>query len=183
MKFTIYIDQLVLEKWKGKIDLTDCLILSLISGLDAKNPNIKNRMKDDFFLITRKWLLQELPLLQVCEKTITRHLMKLTNLGILLRKHIRNHDGTFRSYYKLSDTYNRISKKRHSKVKRPRTVMSLDQGHLRPRPGTPVSHNELISINSLHERSAGETPSGVSPPIDEYEEVFDSEKWKKLKRR
>ena len=113
MKNSIYVDQLVLEAWKGKIDCCDALLIAFIQDLNPQNPAIRDHMWRGHFLITLKWVQDQLPILQLSESTIFRRLQKLQRLGILdsIKKQVRGSQSL--SYFKLSDAFWRVHKKRH----------------------------------------------------------------------
>ena len=116
MKNSVYVDQLVLEAWKGKIDCADALLIAFIQDLNPQNPAIRDHMWRGHFLITLKWIQDQLPILQLSESTIFRRLQKLQRLGILdsIKKQVRGSQSL--SYFKLSDAFWRVHKKRHAEA-------------------------------------------------------------------
>ena len=113
MKHSIYIDQLTLEHWKGKIDTVDALIISFIQDLDPKNPAICEHMWKGHFFITRNWLLDNLPLLNMSPQAISKHFKKLVELGIVSCR-TKTVDGNKKlNHYKLSELFWKIHNKRH----------------------------------------------------------------------
>lgn len=116
MKHSIYLDQLTLEYWKGKIDPTDCLIIAFIADLNPQNPKLKEHMYRGHFLITRKWLLDQLPMLQISAQSVYKRFRKLKDLGVLSCIH-KNVDGNKTlAFFKMSGLYYKISRTRHQKA-------------------------------------------------------------------
>lgn len=131
MKHTIFIDQLTLEHWKEKIDTIDAVIISFIQSLDPKNPAIKSLMWRGYFLITRKFLLEQCPILGPVDppdpkkneekwprRTITRQalyrrLRKLRELGLLCVIHRTITGNKQLAYFKLSDAFWKVNNARH----------------------------------------------------------------------
>ena len=150
MQYSLYVDQLVLEKWRGQIDATDCLIIAFVRGLDANNPAIKRLMRDGFFLVTRRWLLGELPILQLSEQAVYKRLRKLKELGILESKRIRVESGNYLAYFKLSDAYYRVENKRHKDVD---TIVSEDHGAKETMVSEDDDHSLSVSAPSSPETS------------------------------
>jgi len=116
MKHSIYIDQLVLEFWKGKIDVTDCLILSFIADLNPQDETLKKYMYKGHFLITRHWLLDELPMLQIGAQALYKRLKKLRELGIITVLHKTVTGNKQLAFYRMSKLYYKISRMRHIKA-------------------------------------------------------------------
>ena len=114
MKHSIYIDQLALQHWEGKIDFIDCGILGFIQDLDPKNPKIREAMWRGHFLITRKWLLEQAPMLSIGAEALKKRLPKLCKLGILSVRHRTTDGNKTLAYFKLSDLFYKIHTTRHN---------------------------------------------------------------------
>lgn len=115
MTYSLYIDQLVLKCWEDEIDPTDSFIISFIYDLNQDNPNIKNWMRDGYFLINRKWLLEQLPLLKLEGHALGVRLRKLKELGILDGKIYMTQKGK-QSYFKLSEQFWQVHTEIHRAV-------------------------------------------------------------------
>jgi len=174
MEYSLYIDQLVLEFWKGKIDPTDCLILAFIADLDQNNPEIAEHMWKGHFLITRKWLIEQLPILTLGEQAIYKRLRKLRELGILDRKHKTVDGNKTLAYFKLSAFYYKIRNSRHKKADEAtednKAIVPEDYGSEKSHslsvsePWSPETSNESIK-DSLEEAEKTAFPDGaVLPP-------------------
>ena len=113
MEHSLYIDQLTLEFWKGKIDAVDCLLISFIHDLDPKNPTLRKYMYKDHFMITLKRIQDQLPILTMSHQGISKHMIKLKELGILsgIQKTV---DGNKKiNFYRLSDLFWKVYRTRH----------------------------------------------------------------------
>jgi len=181
MKFTIYIDQLTLEHWKGKIDAIDCLILGFIHDLNPGDPAIKKRMWRGHFLIKRDWLLEEMPMLGIEAKALYRRLKKLRELGILERIH-RNIEGEgirTNAYFRLSKRFWAIRAKRHEKADKAVKdvqfpVPSRDHGKENPR--TPTVESPYPPEGTYESMKDSLTPSQGDAALDGTPERGDEEK-------
>ena len=118
MKYSINIDQITLEEWEGKIDMIDCAIITFIRDLNPDNPKIKKLMWRGYFLVKLEWLLDELPMLGIADRTTRRRLQHMCELGILekLNKRIDGEGIRQLAYYKLSKAFWKAHAKRHKKV-------------------------------------------------------------------
>ena len=143
MKFTIYIDQLTLQHWKGKIDMIDCAIIGFINDLDPKDPVIKKHMWRGHFQINRSWLLEEMPMLGIEAKALYKRLRKLRELGIIdkLNRQIEGEGIRTNAYFKLSKLFYKIRDKNRKKATEATKddtfpVPSRDHGKENPRTPT-----------------------------------------------
>ncbi len=118
MEYSINIDQITLEEWEGKIDMIDCAIITFIRDLNPDNPKIKKLMWRGYFLVKLEWLLDELPMLGIADRTTRRRLQHMCELGILekLNKRIDGEGIRQLAYYKLSKAFWKAHAKRHKKV-------------------------------------------------------------------
>lgn len=155
MKYSIYIDQLTLSYWQGKIDAVDCLIIGFINDLNPDNPGIKKHMWRGHFQIQRSWLIDEMPMLGVSEQTLYRRLRHLRELGILdkINRQIDGEGIRTNAYFKLSKDFWKIHAKRHKNITESIKddtfpVVTHDYGtenprsHLRESPSSPMTSNE-----------------------------------------
>jgi hypothetical protein len=104
VEYSIVLDQLSLRRWFGSIDATDAILIGFIRGLNSHNPAVAARMKDGLFELSREWIHDEIPLLDVSVDWIGRRLSSLRKLGIVELK--TEHVGQrFHTYGKLSKLY------------------------------------------------------------------------------
>ena len=134
MKHTLYIDQLVVAHWFNKkldpaklngeiknrdrylnheFDLTDAAIVGFIYDLNPQNPTVRKYMYRGHFLITLKWLQEQMPLLKMGEQSLYRRLRWLRMMGILECLHKNATGNVSLTYYKLSEVFWKIHDKRH----------------------------------------------------------------------
>ena len=150
MILSIYIDQLTLAHWAGKIDPTDAFIIAFIQGLDPQNPKLREFMWKGHFLILRRWLLHACPLLGIEKQALYKRLRKLRELGIIdvLRRTVAGNRTL--AYYKLSTTFWKVCNERHAAataaVEAGKAIVSEDHG-------STESHSLLISEPSSLETS------------------------------
>jgi hypothetical protein len=83
MEYALTIDLLALKRWIGKVDAAGVLLASFIAKLNPHNPRVANLMHDGYFLLTRRWIIGELPVLQLSEDTLGRRLADMKKIGLL----------------------------------------------------------------------------------------------------
>jgi hypothetical protein len=192
VKHSIYIDQLALQHWEGKIDFIDCGILGFIQDLDPKNPKIREAMWRGHFLITRKWLLEQAPMLSIGAEALKKRLPKLCKLGILSVRHRTTDGNKTLAYFKLSDLFYKIHTTRHNAAtdaaklatEQPKKSQGTEipqgtesQGISVPEPGYPDTRNESIkdSLTSLRVESPLTADSNTRKGEEKKESPADRE--------
>ena len=192
MKFSIYIDQLVLDYWKGKIDFIDCGLIGFIQDLNPDNPEIRKHMWREHFRISLEWLQEELPLLAMSRQAISKRMKKLKQLGILsiLDRRIAGEGIMKLTYYKHSGLFWKIHKRRHdeaTKAARKVTVSHQPEFtgekspvNLESNPRQPELPNESIK-DSLSTEGSEEMPKPSSSP--QGEELNFNSFWEKIGER
>ncbi len=187
MKFSIYLDQLTLGFWKDKIDFLDCGILAFIADLNPQDKEIKNCMWRGYFLITRKWLLDQLPMLQIGEQAIYKRLKKLRGLGILSCIHKTIDGNKTLAYFKMSDLYWKIRAKRNKRAgeaaENIKAIISEDNDDIKSHsisvsePSSPGTSNESIkdSFTTLYPAETGKASADTVVEEEEKKEVSKEE--------
>jgi len=170
VKLSVYIDQCVLEFWKGKIDTCDAFLIGFLQDLNPDNPEIRKHMWRGHFLVTLPWLLEQLPLLQISKQAVSKRLIKLRELGILncITKKI---DGNkVITYYKLSDFFWKIHNHRHQKAteaveksRQPELMAKEKAVNLSTRSRQPELTNESYKDSLITEPPATVDASDASP--------------------
>ena len=102
MLYLIKIDQLSLSRWKGKIDPTDCFIIAYIYNFVNSRSEKIHRNKKGYVWVHHKKLLDDMPLLDIGERSLTRRLKKLEDLGIIIKEKITTFYGS-RCMYRFVD--------------------------------------------------------------------------------
>jgi hypothetical protein len=102
VEYSLYVDQLALKRWHGKIDATDAFLVAFISRLNPHNQRVSACMRDGLFSLNRSWVIGELPLLQLTEDNLGRRLHELERLGLVDLKLFPDAGGHRRLYGKLS---------------------------------------------------------------------------------
>ena len=181
MTYSLYIDQLVLKCWEDEIDPTDSFIISFIYDLNQDNPNIKNWMRDGYFLINRKWLLEQLPLLKLEGHALGVRLRKLKELGILDGKIYMTQKGK-QSYFKLSEQFWQVHTEIHRAVdeiqagKNPQGMQKsfAQESQKTYAQGMQKSHNESIKDESIKKEEEPVSKPSFDLAINENYEEKDS---------
>jgi hypothetical protein len=104
VQYTLVVDQLALKRWHGKIDAMDALIIAFVASLNPHNQAVAKRMRGGMFELSREWIREEVPLLDVSADWIGRRLAALRKIGLLDLK--TEHTGQrYHTYGKLSKLY------------------------------------------------------------------------------
>lgn len=171
MKFTIYIDQLTLQHWKGKIDAIDCLIIGFINDLDPKDPAIKKHMWRGHFQINRAWLLDEMPMLGIEAKALYKRLKKLRELGIIdkVNRQIEGEGIRTNAYFKLSKLFYSIrdkNRKKATKATKNDTIPVPHRGHGKENPRTPTVESPYPTEGTYESMNDSLTPAQGAAALD-----------------
>ena len=172
MTFSLYIDQLTLQHWEGKIDLVDCAIVSFLLDLNPDNPKIREHMWRGHFLIKREWLLEELPMLGIGEQALYKRLRKLRELKIVSVLHKTVDGNKTLAYFKLSGLFWKIRTKRHKAASDAAKETYYDDENdgkaiVSRYHGSSKSHSLLVSEPSSPETSNESIKDSFIPSRDE----------------
>lgn len=83
---TVHIRQDALQKWCGnppKIDVTDALLIALIRSLNPDNPKVAEIMWNGCFRLSRAYVREMLPLINLADDWISRKLRHLQKVGLV----------------------------------------------------------------------------------------------------
>jgi len=158
VEFTIIINQAALRRWiKAKtIKTKEAMIIGFIRGLSADDPQVRRYMQSGYYLLSRAWILREMPLLSISEDWLGRCLKKLEKLGLV--ELISTVDGhhRYRTYGRLSKLY--FQEEAHSRAQLDPTAAAAVPDEAERE----VGENSELGENSLREKntSSEKTPSG-----------------------
>lgn len=118
MEYNLIINQAALRNWikSGAVTVKHALIIGFIRGLNADDPEVKRYMFNGYYLISRAWMLGEMPLLKIKEDTLSKQLKYLSKLGLIdLISAVDSHH-RYRMYARLSKLYFQEEAKRRKEV-------------------------------------------------------------------
>jgi hypothetical protein len=161
VQYTIVVDQLALKRWHGKIDALDALIVSFVAGLNPHNQAVARRMHAGMFELSREWIRQEIPLLDVSADWIGRRLATLRKMGVLDLKTER-----VGSHF---HTYGRLSRLYFAEVERAKKAADAVRVERDSTPSEPDSERDpgpgSRGENSLYHSKISEEAVSAPPPL------------------
>lgn len=151
MEYNIIINQAALRKWVGKINLLDAAIVGFVRSLTPDDPAVRHYMLSGHYRLEAKWILRQMPLLDVSEDWLLRTLKKLKTVGLL---------DTFSTLgpKKRLKTYGRLSAKYFEEEQNARDLVENEQDRYsekNPRHGENSATRRKIPVA---ENDPGETP-------------------------
>lgn len=185
----IHIDQAVLSRWHGKIDLVDAALVSIIRSLNPQNPAVSKYMSGPYFMFNRAYVLDLVPIVGISATTLSHRLQVLERIGLIDRRvWVNKATGKYTLYVKLSKAFwaeesrlhreaGKVAKERASRKagkELDATVAEFDHGRNRQTP-TVISdndHKERSPEEAVFSEGATAALSGapVTPAVSGVEE-------------
>jgi hypothetical protein len=166
---TVHIRQDALRKWCGdspKIDVTDAVLVALIRSMNATNPHVKELIWQGYFLLSRKYVREMLPLINLTDDWISRKLKHLQEVGLVDLRLRDTGKGKLR-YAKLSRLYWQEEERANRQANSHKDYSPMGvQPHGSTDPN-PTGCSPTDQINDHEERQASAAapgePGGVPP--------------------
>jgi len=112
----IFIAQEKLRPWFGKIDGIDAIIISyIVNWRQSGNAESRYCKNGEYVWINYKYLLQQLPILNIRYGTLKDRMKKLYDVGVFDRKTVRRASGNKATFYLVPDEFLKKAKKAKDK--------------------------------------------------------------------
>lgn len=129
-----------------KLDVTDLLILQDIADFMNRSKVIKHTIDDKiYFSMQYQTILEDLPILTIQKQALADRIDKMSILGLLEKKVIKNQCGTFTAF-RLSEQYENLLYSRTSSQTTPTSSQLQVQEY------STTNHNTNITNNSFIEK-------------------------------
>jgi hypothetical protein len=127
-----------------KLDVTDLLILQDIADFMNRNKVIKHTIDDKiYFSMQYQTILEDLPILTIQKQALADRIDKMSILGLLEKKVIKNQCGTFTAF-RLGEQYENILYSRTSSQTTPTSSQLQVQEYLTTNHNTNITNNSFI---------------------------------------
>jgi hypothetical protein len=127
-----------------KLEVTDLLILQDIADFMNRNKVIKHTIDDKiYFSMQYQTILEDLPILTIQKQALADRIDKMSILGLLEKKVIKNQCGTFTAF-RLGEQYENILYSRTSSQTTPTSSQLQVQEYLTTNHNTNITNNSFI---------------------------------------